>query len=205
MKTLQCSLALSVLLASTAANAEFYLGAGMGVFQTQYEDVDTARAYKAFLGLRGNHPFFAEVSAMSTDEAGIASLNGAALALATMQRVQGIAAYVGLRAPLDDTGSGGLFIKGGYYNSRLRLSNSGARSQETGDGLAYGLGAEWFPVHYLGLRGDIEVYDNVDDRQGNENISFAHLGLVLAIGGNSGQRDYGVKRERNPYRYYWDD
>lgn len=204
MKTLHCSLVLSSLLASAAARAEFYLGAGAGVFQTQYEDVDTARAYKAFLGLRGHHPFFAEVSAMSTDEADIASLNGTALALATTERVQGIAAYVGLRAPLDDTGSG-LFIKGGYYNSRLRLSNSGARAQETGDGLAYGLGAEWFPVKYLGLRGDLEVYDNVDDQQRNENISFVHLGLVLAIGGDSGRPAYGVKRERNPYRYYWDE
>lgn len=180
MKATTSLLALCAGLMATAASAEIYMGTGGGVVVYDVPGVNRAADVRLTLGYRNQTPFFIEATGHGT---GKSRIDGTTNRLQTM----GGGLSLGLRAPLDNKGSG-LFVKGGYYlaNARQYIGPNGRKpyNSDRGDGVSYGLGAEWYFTPYIGLRTDVEVYDNLDTFGTTANATFINLSLMAAFGGS---------------------
>lgn len=191
-------IALCAGLLTSTAQAEVYLGAGGGVVVYDVQGIDSAPVGRVTLGYRNHTPFFTEATGYFS---GRSDIDGTSDRLQTL----GGGMSLGLRAPLDRKGSG-LFIKGGYYlaTARAYVGAGGNKPyiRDKGDGVSYGLGAEWFFTPYIGLRTDVEVYDNLDLFGSTANASFITLSLLAAFGGGDYVQPATVSSSQPVYRSY---
>lgn len=179
MRTATLIFALSAGIFASVASAEVYMGVGGGVVVYDVPGVNRAGDVRVTLGYRNQTPFFVEATGHGT---GKSRIDGTTNRLQTL----GGGLSLGLRAPLDRKGSG-LFVKGGYYlaNARNYVGPNGSKpyNNDRGDGVSYGLGAEWYFTPHFGLRTDVEVYDNLDAFGTSANATFINLSLMAAFGG----------------------
>ena len=190
--------ALCIGLMTTAAQAEVYMGAGGGVVVYDVQGIHNAAAGSVTLGYRNRTPFFVEATGHGTGRSRIDGLTN---------RIQtlGGGLSLGLRAPLDNKGSG-LFIKGGYYLATVRnyigVNGGNPYVKDKGDGVSYGLGAEWYFTRNFGIRTDIEVYDNLDLFGSTVNATFLNLSLLAAFGGSDPTSAPAAVSTQPVYRSY---
>lgn len=176
---------LGAMLLSGAAQAGVYLGGG-GAFteRSGYSDVDRASGAKGFIGWRGDAslPLMLELSYLDAGESEIDELGGIYIGYSGLQ------ASVGWFGQLSPTGSG-VWLKGGYYSGDAELVDPngvagfgpGARVEESTNGVALGLGADWKFTRWVGLRFELEGLLGVKDFANDENLTAYSLGLVFEI------------------------
>lgn len=162
----------SVYMGASVGSAERKDACGSIVAGGSCDEKDTA--WRLFGGYQINRNFAAELGyhdlGQITSSAGTAS----ATSKARLVDLVGIAAYPFMNV-LSVYGK-----LGGYYAKTELSSNiTGAGGDETNTGLTYGAGLQWDATRNLGVRAELQRYDNVGgSRTGEGDINVVSVGAL---------------------------
>lgn len=188
MKTGIHSMALAALLMPGALFAGPYLGGSGVATERDYDEVETAAGWRAYLGYRGEvFPMFMEAAWVDTGDADVESFGGAD---DVELRFSGWQIGAGFFIPLSDTGSG-LWTKASFYDGESEVdvpaggipgfpALSGEFERDT-DGGSVAAGFTWKFTRGFGIRAEYEHLFDVEDFDRDRAVSLFMLGLIVEL------------------------
>jgi hypothetical protein len=160
------------------AEARVTAGAGFGIGQFEYDDIDNGSAKKFYLGYEmDDNPVYFEFAAVDSGDADVTSFQGVTL------NVSGTTLGIGYRGVVNPGTGSAFFFKGGLYNTDTEVSGPGGTATEGGSGLYLGLGGDWMFAPTFGLRFDLEGLLGVKDFADDKNVTLMTVGPVIKFGG----------------------
>jgi hypothetical protein len=177
-RAVACALALAAI--GNAAHARGVVGAGIGISQFDYDDVDdgSAKKFYAAYELEGSPAYF-EVALTDSGDADVTSLSGVTL------NVSGLQVGAGYRLILNpDTGSN-FFLKAGLYDTDTEASGPGGTAEDGNTGFYLGFGGDWMLNPSFGLRFDMEGLLGVEDFAEDNNVTVITVGPLVKFGGTA--------------------
>jgi len=177
-----CALFLGATMVNVA-EAGVVAGAGFGVSQFDYDDVDDGSAKKFVLGYElAESPAYFEFAKIDSGDADVTSLSGVSL------NVSGMQIGAGYRAVMNESTGSAFFVKAGFYDTDTEATGPGGAIQEGGSGLYLGFGGDWMFVPTFGLRFDMEGLLGVKDFADNNNVTIITVGPVFRFGAGEQQQ-----------------
>lgn len=166
-----------------------YVGAaGAYVERPQYSDVDGTFGGKVFAGYRFSPaPIFVEASYLDAGKADIQGLDQVRMGF------KGYTVGAGYFAELSPLGSG-VWLRASFFSGKARIEDKfaqtiyGGDAEETSSGASVGIGLQWKPAEWFGLRAEYESLIGGKDLVGDKSIGLLSLGVVFEFGQEPGAR-----------------
>jgi len=164
-------LAISLGGVSGLANADGYIGFGIGTASYDYSDINDSSAFLVYGGyLPANSILGVEVAYVDMGKASITSLPGWSLNVSGLNVSAIVSSAAVSSQPLY------FFAKLGYYNFSNDLNPTGL--SDSGGGLSWGLGMGYKFSRQFSMRGEVQGFSGVRDFANDSDVPLINLGVT---------------------------
>ena len=155
---------------TSAARAEFFVGAGISNHSYDYYDVQNSNGTKLYGGYYTDKGVFVEAALVDLGNADVDRSN-------YKLEISGNTAFIGYRRV--ETSGMGFYGKVGVYSFDTKLNV--AAGTESGSGLAWGFGLTYPLNRNFSIRGEIEQYVGVKDFAEDTSVTGGCLAIELRL------------------------